>query len=151
MKEIITYPNDILREECLEVCLDIEEILKKNEEALGLAAPQIGLKARVIGFKMGLPGHRDKKIVIMKDPVIIYKVDSHAALAEQCLSLPGEEVTIFRPRVVGIEYFTPEREDRVSWTFTDVAAIAAQHEIDHLNGKLIIDYKGEYNEYGHTS
>lgn len=104
---------------------------------LGIAAPQIGINKRVIVLKF-------EKYWVMVNPEIIDADMEKISYPEQCLSCLGEEVKIPRYKSVTIEYQDMRGEIQAR-TFDDLKAIAIQHEIDHIQGKLIVDYKEENN------
>ena len=106
---------------------------------IGLAAPQIGLPIRlavvqVRGFTAALI---NPVITTLSDRIIeIYK--------EGCLSLPGIEVEVPRPYAISLEYLGLIMSGAIGTAKINLAGIQArvvQHEIDHLNGKLITDYE----------
>lgn len=109
----------------------LSEMVQHN--AQGLAANQLGYNLRM--FVMTLREHIPICII---NPVITKTRGSYEA-NEGCLSLPGVVVRVKRPveaRVKGVnKYFRP-----VNYRFKGIEARRACHEIDHLIGKLIIDY-----------
>ena len=111
----------------------------KEHNAQGLAANQLGI--HLMAFVMKREGYGPTCIV---NPTITGKKGKQES-NETCLSLPGIKVWVVRPMTVKIkgvnQYLVP-----VSYHFHGVDARRACHEIDHLFGKLIIDYKEESNE-----
>ncbi|MDP5307296.1 peptide deformylase [Paracoccus spongiarum] len=104
----------------------------------GLAAPQIGVLRRIFvmdcGWKSG-----DPRPLVMLDPEIVARSDRMAVAAEQCLSIPDRPVEVARPEEVVITWYDLDgRHLRRSLDAT--AARIAQHELDHLHGRLILDY-----------
>jgi len=99
---------------------------------IGLAAPQVGVSKQVIIFDIG------DGVVKMLNPRIASKKGS-SVFEEGCLSVPGVCVKIRRPEEILLAY-TAETGKKCKETFRQLAARVIQHEIDHLNGKLIIDY-----------
>lgn len=106
----------------------------KEHQALGLSANQLGYDYRmfVINVKPLPP-------ICIVNPVVVKERGSQVGI-EPCFSLPGESVAVKRPyllKVKGVnQYFKP-----VKYQFSGLQARVACHEIDHLCGKLIIDYK----------
>jgi len=143
---IITYPNEILTQKTKEVTdfnkklhsiLDeMSALLKKNDNGVGLAAPQVGLNIRVT--IVDTKREKDSLIELI-NPTIFFndgiKVDSH----EGCLSIPGYFEIIKRYSSVKVK-----AQDRHGKEFIleadEFLAIVLQHEIDHLDGILFIDY-----------
>lgn len=100
---------------------------------VGLAAPQVGLSLRLFVIDVGC-GLRE-----FVNPRILSRSRAKLKMSEGCLSVPGVNITVTRPGSVKVmaqngrgEFFTEE--------FEGMAARAIQHENDHLDGKLIIDY-----------
>jgi len=95
-------------------------------EALGLAAPQIGIPVRLaIVYVSGVSR-------VLLNPVILWRSETTTTEEEGCLSLPGVSVAV--PRSIAILL------EGEPVPFEGLLARAVQHEIDHLNGKLITDY-----------
>jgi len=103
---------------------------------IGLAASQVDVHERVIVMDL-TEDHSDPKVFINPEVTVID--DDLGAYDEGCLSVPGFYETIERPKVV--EVAALDREGR---PFTErlegLMAICLQHEIDHLEGKLFVDY-----------
>lgn len=106
----------------------------KNNNGQGLAANQLGLDIKMFVMKR----ERYSPICLV-NPIITKQLRSQKGI-EGCLSVPGVQKLVTRPYKVKVkgynQYLTP-----VSYSFTDIEARRACHEIDHLNGKLIIDYE----------
>lgn len=106
----------------------------KEYNALGLAANQLGFNYRILVLKV-----EGRSPVCLINPVITKQRGSQIA-QEQCLSLPGLVVTVKRPRQIVVrglnQYLRP-----VKYRFNGFNARKACHEIDHLEGKLITDYR----------
>lgn len=106
----------------------------KVAKAIGLAANQVGKSVRII--TLSLPDFEGA----MFNPIILEKVEEKFPFIEGCLSIPTKEVnTNKRSKSVKVGWYDKtgsynERE------FSDLSAVAIQHEIDHLDGKLMTDY-----------
>ncbi len=140
--KIRKYGDPILRVKCEEVKEindEVKDLARKmlrtlhRDDGIGLAAPQVGDKRRIIVIDIG---HGP---FILINPKIIKKSDKMASEFEGCLSLPGTNLIIKRPQTVEIEAYLLEREQNVRIKAEDLLARDFQHEIDHLNGVLIID------------
>ena len=105
--------------------------MRKNH-GLGMAAPQIGVSRRL--FVMETDGQRRACF----NPEIISASEDLTDLPEGCLSFPGEECTIKRPRTVTVRYQTVTG-DWVEETLDGMTARCFQHELDHLNGITMHD------------
>ena len=135
------YGDSVLRKKCQEV----EEINKKIRELLdnmaetmyrnkgvGLAAPQVGVLKRAIVVDIG------EGLTALANPKILWRQGKEIA-PEGCLSLPGIFLDIKRSQEVVVEGIDKDGETQQIGA-ADLFARALQHEIDHLNGILIIDH-----------
>ncbi|MBI4029865.1 peptide deformylase [Candidatus Berkelbacteria bacterium] len=117
-------------------------LTKEAHEGLGLAAPQIGVNLRVavIGFEP--KNKEDEKLrvpaVVLVNPKIISESAEQKEWQEGCLSLPGLELPIKRAAKIKVLAFN-RRGKKIKTLATDFFARVVLHEIDHLNGVLIID------------
>jgi len=135
------YPDPILRRTALpvtDVCKSVRALLRGmarimyNREGIGLAAPQIGVMRRLIIADIG------EGLLSLINPEILDR-RGEAFLLEGCLSLPNVGVKVTRNESIvvrGID--TAGRE--VTRDLSGLMARVIQHEIDHLNGALILDY-----------
>lgn len=140
--KIRRYNDPVLRVKCGEVKEITEEIreLAKDmlktmyrEKGIGLAAPQIGDKRRIIVVDVG------RGSLSLVNPKIVGKSKKVLGAYEGCLSLPGISLKIKRAKEVEVEGFLLERNRKVRIKAEDLLARDFQHEIDHLDGILIID------------
>lgn len=100
-----------------------------KDHCLGLACIQIGVPKRIIVVRMG------HKFVPMINPVIIQKSTTMYTATEGCLSLDGLR-EVRRHSTIKVAYTTRNKKPKVE-TFKGLTAQIIQHEVDHLNGKLI--------------
>lgn len=142
MGKVRIYPDAILHERAKEV-KDfssihhlVEKMLKTmaDEEGLGLAANQIGVASQVLVGRSG----EEKGRIILVNPIIV-KADGEDVMGEACLSVPAATVEIPRAEVLLVRGFDAEGKE-VEYRVEGLIARMVQHEIDHLNGVLIIDY-----------
>lgn len=139
----MTHPEDkILREKCIPVkeiddeLLDlIEEMIPKMREAdgVGLAAPQIGDNRRFFVAEF------EEELLVVINPVITKRSDETDREEEGCLSLPKLHVEVDRAREITVEYYD-ENGDQYEIDLEGFPARVFQHEMDHLDGKLLVDY-----------
>jgi len=106
--------------------------LMYEASGIGLAAPQVGIDEQMIVIDIG------KGLYKLVNPRIIKK-EGHQAIEEGCLSVPGISVKVKRAKKITVQAFDDDGK-LVSFDAQDLMAVACQHEIDHLFGKLIIDY-----------
>ena len=104
----------------------------QGHKGIGLAAPQVGINEQIFVIDTG----KDAFAVI--NPKILKSAGSEA-MEEGCLSIPHAHVTIKRAKAIEVE-FTDENNRKVRAKLSGLAAKVFQHETDHLQGKLIIDY-----------
>jgi peptide deformylase len=142
MSEIRVYPDSVLHERAKEV-KDfsnihhlVERMLKTmcEEEGLGLAANQIGVASQVLVGR----SDEEKGQIILVNPIIV-KADGEDVMGEGCLSVPIATVEIPRAEVLVVRGFDADGKE-VEYKVEGLIARMVQHEIDHLNGVLIIDY-----------
>ncbi|MDI6839609.1 MAG: peptide deformylase [bacterium] len=141
MNELRIYPDPILRNKAREIkdfdpeklqyVIQIMEEVIKEHEAVGIAAPQIGILEQII-----LANRGDGCISIINPKIVESK--GNDILEEGCLSLPGVGIEITRPNFVVIKGIDEYGKEKIIQA-TDLLARVLQHEIDHLNGILIID------------
>ena len=109
--------------------------LMYQENGIGLAANQAGYSRRI--FVMDVSNEKDNPQVFI-NPVITSKNNKKVRHTEGCLSCPGELVTVKRSITVDLEWKCEHGKDQHQ-TFYHLPSRVVQHEMDHLNGKLIID------------
>lgn len=140
--ELKTYPDPCLRIKTKPVekfDQELEGILKSMvdimylSQGIGLAAPQVGLGLSIFVIDTG------EGLEVFVNPQIAERSGDKSALEEGCLSLPGALVNVRRPATVRVRAQNGKGEYFIK-RFDGLAAKAVQHENDHLNGKLIIDY-----------
>ena len=135
------YPDAFLREQALSVenlTGEINELLEDmaglmyEGGAIGLAAPQVGISQRIIMGDIG------EGLLSLINPEIVQQ-SGQDSLEEGCLSLPGIQVEINRHHTILVRGIDPKGKD-CELGLSGLMARVVQHEIDHLNGVLIIDY-----------
>jgi len=140
-------------EEAESIIDSLKSTLQEHGDGLGLSAIQIG-----IAKKISIIRHGEDFIPII-NPVVVEKRDPFKFSLEGCLSIPGVYQNTLRYKhfiikCLDIEdgkfrestkYFYFEHERR------DISAIVVQHEIDHFDGKLILDHKADLVEFGKTA
>lgn len=104
------------------------------EKGIGLAAPQVGISQRILVVDTG-----EGPFAVI-NPEILSKSGSDV-MEEGCLSLPGVTVNVRRALKIRVRYWD-ENNSKHERNFEGLRARVIQHETDHLNGKLIVDYAG---------
>jgi peptide deformylase len=147
LKEILTEPNNFLRQKSMPVDVVNVEIQKLMDDMLetmyaapgiGLAAIQIGVAKRVIVLDVEQK-EGEKKPLFIANPEIITKSDTNSTYEEGCLSVPGQFAEIDRPNKCHIKYldYNGQKQEIKA---EGMLATCIQHEMDHLEGILFIDY-----------
>ena len=143
--EIRKYPEKVLKQKAMPVTdfdQDLQALIDDMIETMyaapgvGLAAPQVGVSKRLAVIDIS---SRDEKcpLIVLVNPVIVSS-EGEVEFEEGCLSLPEYTATVKRAEKVAVKAL--DREGRpISIEGLDLLAIALQHEIDHLEGILLID------------
>ena len=118
-----------------------DDMLKTMYEApgIGLAAPQIGVSSRLIVLDCVKAEGEAPRPLVMFNPEVIASSDRLNTYEEGCLSIPDQYADVTRPAEVEVRWIDRDGNERTE-TFDKLWATCVQHEIDHLNGKLFIDY-----------
>ena len=143
LTQIRQYPDPVLRMQAREVeqfdddlrrLVDRMLRLMADANGVGLAANQIGVVRRVFVFQ---PDAESDPVAVV-NPVIVERGGEAVADEEGCLSMQGVQVPVERPMTVRLEGRDPQGGE-LSLELGDLGARVAQHELDHLDGVLIID------------
>ena len=147
LRKILTEPNKILREKSLTVEGVDEDLQKLMDDmfetmyaapGIGLAAIQVGIPKRVIVLDIAQK-EGTKEPIFLVNPEIIQKSKNNLTYEEGCLSVPGQFAEIDRPDKCHIKYLDYHGEKK-EIKAEGMLATCIQHEIDHLEGILFIDY-----------
>ncbi len=149
-REILKDPNPILRAEAEEVAVfdgEIQELIDdmvytmRNADGIGLAAPQVGVSKKIIVAEYETPekSEEDFPLSVVINPKVELFSEDEEFMVEGCLSFPGKELYIKRPKKVKVTALDRWGKE---YTLEDEKLLARvlQHEIDHLNGVLMIDH-----------
>ncbi|APO66125.1 peptide deformylase [Rhizobium mongolense] len=147
IKPLIILPDPVLRQ----VSKPIERVdadLKRladdmletmyDAPGIGLAAIQVGVPRRILVIDVSREGE-EKQPQVFINPKIVKSSDERSVYEEGCLSIPDYYAEVERPATVSVEYL--DRDGKAQTVEADgLLATCLQHEIDHLNGVLFIDY-----------
>lgn len=150
LRSILLHPDPRLKKLCGPVARITPEIETLAADMLatmydapgvGLAAPQVGVLSRLYVMDCNKDPDAPHDPVVMVNPQITWSSEALNTYEEGCLSMPDQYADVTRPaqvrvRWLGLDGKTHERD------FDGLWATCAQHEIDHLDGKLFIDYLG---------
>ena len=147
LREILTEPNEILREKSLKVERvdgDLQKLMDDMLETMyaapgiGLAAIQVGVPKRIIVLDISR-NEEPKKPMFFINPEIVEKAKNNSTYEEGCLSVPGQFAEIERPESCHLKFLDYNGQPQ-EIKAEGMLATCIQHEIDHLEGILFIDY-----------
>ncbi|WP_397544199.1 peptide deformylase [Roseovarius salis] len=139
LKKLCT-PVDDLSDELRALADDMLETMY-DAPGIGLAAPQVGVLSRLIVMDCVKEEGEQPRPLVMFNPEVVAASDEKNTYEEGCLSIPEEFAEVTRPEAVDVRWIDRDGAPRQE-TFDGLWATCVQHEIDHLNGKLFIDYLG---------
>ncbi|MCA0997462.1 peptide deformylase [Alloyangia pacifica] len=148
-RPILIHPDPRLKKLCApvpdlsdELRVLADDMLETMYDApgIGLAAPQIGVLERLIVLDCARPDDGETpRPLVMFNPRVIASSDERNVYEEGCLSIPEQYAEVERPKIVQVEWL--DRDGKLQTEeFDGLWATCVQHEIDHLDGKLFIDY-----------
>ncbi len=151
-RNIILHPDPRLKKTCSpvgDVTAKIgslaEDMLETMYEApgIGLAAPQVGVDARLLVMDCTSREPEDEIVTadphILINPEITWSSEEQNVYEEGCLSIPEHYADVTRPKMVRVAFTDLSGKTREE-EYDGLWATCVQHEIDHLDGKLFIDY-----------
>lgn len=149
VREVLKYPNDLLKQEAVEVTklndeikdiiTDLKDTMLDAGHSTGIAAPQIGKLVRIITIDASLNKKckENHGFMVMINPEIIEHSGTTTS-REGCMSVPDYTGNVTRAESIVVSYFDENMQQNVLET-SGFEAILIQHETDHLNGMLFID------------
>ncbi|MEM9552119.1 MAG: peptide deformylase [Pseudomonadota bacterium] len=150
IRSILIHPDPRLKKTCTPVD-DLSDDLRTLADdmletmyaapGIGLAAPQLGILKRLIVLDCIKEGEGSPRPLIMFNPEVTASSDETNIYDEGCLSIPDQYAEVTRPKTVDVRWMDQDGNAQ-SEAFDGLWATCVQHEIDHLNGKLFIDYLG---------
>ena len=147
VKDIITVPNEILKkisEPIVNVGVNEKKLINDlfetmyNSKGIGLAAVQVGILKRVLVIDVSSKDEKKNPMSFI-NPVIKNLSDETSIYEEGCLSIPETFIEIERPKVCEVEYIDLDGKKKMI-KCEGLLSTCLQHEINHLDGKLIIDH-----------
>ena len=120
-----------------------EDMLETMYDApgIGLAAPQVGVSARVLVMDCEKEENAVPRPMVLLNPEVVGTSEELNVYEEGCLSIPDQYADVARPSEVDVRWLGLDGETYTEH-FDGLWATCVQHEIDHLDGKLFIDYLG---------
>ena len=147
IREILKYPNPELKKKSLPVDKiddEIKELVKDMVETMydapgiGLAAPQVGVHKRVIVIDIAKKDEPSELIVAI-NPEIVEASEEELFEDEGCLSVPSYTEDVYRYTKIKVKALDADGATQ-EIDAEGILAVAFQHEIDHLDGKLFVDH-----------
>ncbi len=148
IRSILIHPDPRLKKLCEpvgEITSDLRNLAADMLETMydapgiGLAAPQVGVTKRVIVMDCIKDGPAEPIVLI--NPQVLWSSEDTTTYEEGCLSIPDQYAEVKRPAEVQVRWTDLEGSVQER-QFAGLWATCVQHEIDHLDGKLFIDYLG---------
>ena len=148
IRPILIHPDPRLKK-VVDPVADITDDLRRTADdmlatmydapGIGLAGPRIGLMARLIVLDCEKDEAAPPRPLIMFNPEIVAASDERSVYEEGCLSIPEQYAEVERPAEVTVRWMDRDGKAQEE-TFDKLWATCVQHEIDHLDGRLFIDY-----------
>ena len=148
LKDILIHPDPRLKTVADPVA-EIDSAVRKladdmletmyDAPGIGLAAPQIGVLKRLLVMDCVKEEGADPRPMALINPEITWTSEETSSYEEGCLSIPDQYAEVERPAEVEVSWLDLDGKAQ-SERFDGLWATCVQHEIDHLNGKLFIDY-----------
>ena len=149
-RPILIHPDPRLKKVCAPVS-DVSDELRAladdmletmyHAPGIGLAAPQVGVMDRLLVMDCVKEENETPRPMVLINPEIVASSDEKNVYEEGCLSIPEQFAEVMRPKLVDVRWMDLDGNEQQE-TFDGLWATCVQHEIDHLNGKLFIDYLG---------
>ena len=147
-RSILIHPDPRLKKVATPV-VDVSDALRAladdmletmyDAPGIGLAAPQVGVLDRLIVLDCIKKEGETARPLVMFNPEVIASSDEENTYEEGCLSIPEQYADVTRPADVTVRWMDRDGAEQEE-TFDGLWATCVQHEIDHLEGKLFIDY-----------
>lgn len=148
LKHILLHPDPRLKKVCDPID-DLSDDLRQladdllqtmyDAPGIGLAAPQVGVTRRLIVLDCVKEDKTAARPLAMFNPQVLAVSDERSTYEEGCLSIPEHYAEVTRPAEVTVHWIDRNGREQQE-DFAGLWATCVQHEIDHLNGKLFIDY-----------
>ena len=148
VRPILIHPDPRLKTACAPVSEITDDLRRMADDMLatmydapgiGLAAPQVGITQRLLVADAIKSPDAEPSPIAMVNPEIVAASDERSTYEEGCLSLPEQYAEVERPAEVTVRWIDLQGEERQR-DFDGLWATVLQHEIDHLDGVLFIDY-----------
>ncbi len=148
LRPILIHPDPRLKKRCDRVTEVTDELREAASDMLetmydapgvGLAGPQVGLMSRILVMDCVKDPEAEPRPLVLLNPEITWSSDDLNTYEEGCLSIPEQYAEVTRPAEVKVRWMDLDGATQEE-QFAGLWATCVQHEIDHLDGKLFIDY-----------
>ena len=148
IRNILIHPDPRLKKVCepvRDITTEVKALAADMLETMyvapgiGLAAPQVGAMIRLLVMDCIKDGPAEPMVLI--NPELVWASEDVSIFEEGCLSLPEQYAEVKRPSIVTVRWTDLDGAPQER-TFDGLWATCVQHEMDHLDGKLFIDYLG---------
>lgn len=150
VREVLLYPDPVLKQVCSAadpqnaatstLAQDLIDTMYASGHSVGIAAPQIGaaLRVAVVDVSESKLGRKHNHgLVVMINPEIIER-SGQKTMREGCMSVPDYTGDVERAKEIVVQFFDQQQRDCII-RCKGFEAVAIQHELDHLDGKLFLD------------
>jgi peptide deformylase len=150
LRPILIHPDPRLKKRAdpvSEITKDLraaaDDMLQTMYDApgIGLAGPQIGLMSRIIVMDCVKDKEAAPRPMVLLNPEVTWTSEAMNTYEEGCLSIPDQYAEVTRPAEVKVRWMDLDGKTQEE-QFAGLWATCVQHEIDHLDGRLFIDYLG---------
>lgn len=148
LRPILIHPDPRLKTVCAPVDTLTDDLRRLADDMLetmydapgiGLAAPQVGVLARLIVMDCVKDRDAAPRPMVLFNPEVVWSSEARSTYEEGCLSIPEQFAEVERPAEVRVRWTGRDGREEEQH-FAGLWATCVQHEIDHLNGRLFIDY-----------
>ncbi|MCJ8138470.1 peptide deformylase [Falsirhodobacter halotolerans] len=150
IRPILIHPDPRLKKMCdpvTDITPEIRDLARDMLETMydapgvGLAGPQVGAMLRILTMDCSKDAETEPQPMVLLNPKITWASEDLSTYEEGCLSIPEQYAEVERPARVRARWLDLDGTEREQ-EFDGLWATCLQHEIDHLDGKLFIDYLG---------
>jgi len=134
----VTKPVEAITDDVRRLADDMLETMY-DAPGIGLAAPQVGVLSRLLVMDCIKEEGAAPRPMVLINPEVVWVSEEHCTYEEGCLSIPDQYADVERPAEVKVRWTGLDGE-QIEEAFDGLWATCVQHEIDHLDGKLFIDY-----------
>ena len=148
LRNLLIHPDPRLKAKCTPVVDFTTELAKLANDmfetmyaapGIGLAAPQVGVTSRMFVMDCIKEEGGTPEPMVLINPVVVWESEERKIYDEGCLSIPDQYAEVERPSAVQVKWQDLDGKEQYE-KFDELWATCVQHEIDHLEGTLFIDY-----------